>query len=74
VRVEAPVAPATTETEVPLSVKPGDTTVRDTVYRSVGVGTWRSGSSFSVERLRIGREGGGSSGSPNSVIELRELF
>ena len=30
VRVEVPVAPATTETEVPLSVKPGDTTVRDT--------------------------------------------
>jgi hypothetical protein len=30
VRVEAPVASATTETEIPLSVKPGDTTVRDT--------------------------------------------
>ena len=30
VRVEVPVAPATTETEVPPSVKPGGTTVRDT--------------------------------------------
>jgi hypothetical protein len=30
VRVEVPVAPATTETGVPLSVRPGGTTVRDT--------------------------------------------
>ena len=30
VRVEVPLAPATTETGVPLSVRPGGTTVRDT--------------------------------------------
>ena len=30
VRVEVPVAPATTETGVPLSVRPGGATIRDT--------------------------------------------